>query len=225
MAFTGKPPDARRLAQQRWAEEYGWLFLSSPGGGVADPYAGFLFYDHFNDTPDADITAHVPDKQVGENLWVPGLGAWKSNGTALALDATAGDGQATCVYDMGVADLTLVTSVTVGASFDVRIVANFTDQDNLWICVISPNAFAVYARTGGGFGVPVDSGVIAIGAGTHILRVVPAGDTISFYVNDALVSAITQGGGRSHKTATKHGVSIYAPTDTTAIFNYFSAAA
>jgi hypothetical protein len=224
MAFTGKPPDARRLAQQRWAEEYGWLFLSSPSGVTAtDPYAGFLVYDTFTDDNDTALADHTPNKRPDTNAWTSLQGTWQIQSNQGKLTTTAGDGQNVVVIDAGAADVTIQADLITGAGTNAGLIANCVDNDNYWLYLVDLGGNCqLYERTGGGFTLR-DSDTFSYSSGnTYALKVVTNGDAIDCYLDDVLKLSYSAGG-RAHKTATKHGLRTFG-TDATSAFDNFTVA-
>jgi hypothetical protein len=227
MAFTGKPPDARRLAQQRWAEEYGWLFLVSPGGVTAtDPYAGFLVYDTFTDDNDTALADHTPNKRPDTNAWTSLRGTWQVQGNQGKLTTTAGDGQNAVVIDAGTADVTATASLitALAGDTDSGLIVNAVDVDNYWLFTLqAAGACLLYEHTTGGFTVRGGAGTFTYSAGTtYAVKVVTNGDAIDCYVDDVLKVSYSVAD-RPHKTATEHGLRTFQ-TDTNSAFDNFTVA-
>jgi len=207
---------------------YWQAIRGSPGGtgGPGDPLASYAVYDTFTDTAGTSLDAHAPEKKPAGAAWIESLGSWEviTGGFAQCV-TTAGDEQCVAVIESGLASATIEVEVTVGAATDARVVGNFVDQDNFWMGLINSSGQVIlYDRTAGTFN-PQDTDTFTHGNGnTYALKLVTAGDDISFYVDGVLKCSYTTAG-RAHKTATKAGVSVYRATDSTSKFDNFRVAA
>lgn len=185
--------------------------LGAGSVGAGDPYAAYLVYDTFTDVAGTNLTAHTPEKRPGANAWVSGLGTWQSDGDEAVLAATAGDHQNVVQIDAGDADVTVEADVIVPATFDFRVVVNYVDINNFWMGMFSQVGWTLYRRTAGAF-TNIDSSPEARGAGSYTLRLVTSDDIITFFI-DAAQKTTQNIAGRPHKTATRHGLSIFGTGD------------
>jgi hypothetical protein len=185
-----------------------------------DPFPGYVVYDEFTDANGTDLDVHVPDKYPFTK-WFESVGTWDVvTGGFAQCAASGGDGQNVAVINALAADVTVEAEVVCGSVIDARLVINWSNNTNYWLFGINSTGGWVLYKREDPFGFTlIDAGGVGFEAGTYLLKVVTAGNSIVCFIDGVEVSNLLIDT-RAHQTETRFGLSQNA-TDTTSKFTFF----
>lgn len=166
----------------------------------------------------AAVTDYASDSFTGSNgttlsgraldvggTWTVVSGTWEiQSGRAKCV---AHSGANNLIYtDVGYADTVITCDLWNNTSPYWRLMANYVDASNYWLCLSQTGATEIYEVTGGGFTLRASGSTSSLATNTtYPCTLETAGNTIKWTIDGVLVS-YTSGGSRAHKTSTKHGL-------------------
>lgn len=176
-------------------------------GGASDPYAAYRAYDSFTDANGTAIASHAPEKG---GPWASFGGAFtrtiESNRLSVAANGGAEGG---IQIDAGAADVTITVDLASVQDSYMGIVFNWQDASNFWWFGPSPTngQWFIFLVTGGTPAIfNADSAAVPAPGDFGTIQVITAGDLLTCKKFSGATSYSGTIGGRSFKTATRHGL-------------------
>lgn len=175
-------------------------YMKYQRGGQSIIYAN----DSFVDTAGTNLSAHTANPG---GSWTIGLGTWTITPSGNCyVTATSGDGENAAWLTVPSANVRGSVTCLAGFGGEIRVVANATNVNQLWLLYIAGTSMIIFEKTAAGtYTNRANTTISALTAGNpYTVAFTTNGDTITFTYSGTTIQYT--GSPRANKSATTFGI-------------------